>query len=700
MTMPTGSRAQSPYRAFAPMAVLLAAALFLFAGLALAQPGPDPDRYIVQFAERSNSDAARQAIARAGGQVLLELERVNAAAARIPARALKGLRNNPNIKLIEQDAPRFPMAQATPYGISMVQADQLSEGVNPADIKVCIIDSGLDGPHEDLQSSNRDGTNVSGSGNWNEDSCGHGSHVAGTIMAQNNSLGVVGVTPNVALHIIKVFDGEGCGWAYASSLVDAAYECGNAGADIINMSLGCSDSGRGGPWSCASATEDAAFQDLNDNFGILSIAAAGNDGSTNNSYPASYASVVSVAAVDSAGAVASFSQQNSAVELAAPGVAVRSTVPTGTGKEESLSVAGVGYEAIAMAGSPNITASGTLVDCGLGTATCSGASGAVCLIQRGDISFAEKVQACEAGGGVAAVIYNNEPGLFSGTVEGAGTGIPSVSISGADGTALAAGSSATVAVGPGNYAYFDGTSMATPHVAGVAALVWSQDTSWTNAQVRDALQKSALDLGAAGRDNAYGYGLVQAKAAVDYLGGGGDGGGGDPEPNSPPTANFTYSCTELACDFDGSDSTDSDGLIGSYAWDFGDGSTGTGVTSSHSYGADGTYTVTLTVTDDAGATATSTQDVTVAAAGDGGGDAPISLTATGYKVQGRHRIDLTWSGATSTNVDIVRDESFIATTANDGAYTDATNNRGGATYTYQVCEAGTSTCSDAVTVVF
>jgi len=274
MTMPTRSRATSPHKLFTPMAVLLAAVLFLFAGVALAQPGPDPDRYIVQFAERGNSDAARQAIARAGGQVLLELGRVNAAAARIPAQALRGLRNNPNIKLIERDAPRFPMAQTTPYGIPMVQADQLSDSVNAGVIKVCIIDSGIDSAHEDLSSGNLDGTDVSGTGDWKQDTCGHGSHVAGTVMAQDNDRGVIGVTPNVGLHIIKVFDGEGCGWAYASSLVDAAYECGAAGADIINMSLGCSDSGRGGPWSCASATEDAAFQDLNDNYGVLSIAAA------------------------------------------------------------------------------------------------------------------------------------------------------------------------------------------------------------------------------------------------------------------------------------------------------------------------------------------------------------------------------------------------------------------------------------------
>ncbi|MCA9553889.1 MAG: S8 family serine peptidase [Myxococcales bacterium] len=59
--------------------------------------------------------------------------------------------------------------------------------------------------------------------------------------------------------------------------------------------------------------------------------------------------------------------------------------------------------------------------------------------------------------------------------------------------------------------------MATPHVSGVAALVWSHDPTWTNQQIRDALAATAIDLGTAGRDNAYGFGLIQAKAALDYL---------------------------------------------------------------------------------------------------------------------------------------------------------------------------------------
>ena len=124
---------------------------------------------------------------------------------------------------------------------------------------------------------------------------------------------------------------------------------------------------------------------------------------------------------------------------------------------------------------------------------------------------------------MAAVIYNNADGLFSGTLGGVQTSIPSVGISGEDGAALSAavGQSATVTVNAGNYAYFDGTSMATPHVAGVAALVWSNHPAKSNSDIRAALGATAADLGPAGRDVAYGYGLVQAKAASDFLAGGG-----------------------------------------------------------------------------------------------------------------------------------------------------------------------------------
>ncbi len=100
------------------------------------------------------------------------------------------------------------------------------------------------------------------------------------------------------------------------------------------------------------------------------------------------------------------------------------------------------------------------------------------------------------------------------------------------------------------------------------------------------------------------------------------------------------------------------------------------------------------LSDDNNANDTATTGVTVNEAG------AIALTATGYKIRGRHNVDLVWSGATSTNADIFRDSTHITTTSNDGAYTDSTNNVGGGSYTYQVCEAGTSNCSNEATVTF
>ena len=96
--------------------------------------------------------------------------------------------------------------------------------------------------------------------------------------------------------------------------------------------------------------------------------------------------------------------------------------------------------------------------------------------------------------------------------------------------------------------------------------------------------------------------------------------GGGTGGNQNPVASFTSSCTLLDCTFDGAGSSDSDGSVASYSWDFGDGSTATGSNPAYTYAADGTYSVALTVTDDQGATNTNTQSVTVST----GNQAPVS----------------------------------------------------------------------------
>ncbi|MGY1606527.1 PKD domain-containing protein [Geodermatophilus sp. SYSU D00700] len=101
----------------------------------------------------------------------------------------------------------------------------------------------------------------------------------------------------------------------------------------------------------------------------------------------------------------------------------------------------------------------------------------------------------------------------------------------------------------------------------------------------------------------------------------------DPAPNAAPTAAFTTSVADLRVSVDGSTSADTDGTVAGFAWDFGDGATGTGATASHTYAAAGTYTVRLTVTDDDGATGTVTRQVTVTAPAPEPGVQPVAADA-------------------------------------------------------------------------
>jgi len=462
-------------------------------------------RVIVNF--KPGADKAK-VIAAAGGKEKLAIHGMNASAVELPESAIAALSKNPAVEFVEEDQVRKPLAQSTPYGISLTQADQVWASATGANRKVCIIDSGLYAAHEDHQS----GKAITGyPTGWNTDKCHHGTHVAGTIAAVNNTVGVVGVLPNgVNLHIIKVF-GDDCSWTYSSTLADAANRCVSAGSNVISMSLG------GG---AKSRTEETAFKNAFAS-NVLSIAAAGNDGTSRMSYPASYPVVMSVGALDSNKVIASFSQYNSEVDIAAPGVGVLSTV--GAVDANSVTVAGGTYNGGYIDGaarSAGIT--GTLVDGGI-CDTVGAWAGKVVLCQRGTISFADKVNNAKAGGGIAAVLYNNVSGGFAGTLNGTST-IPAIALSLEDGNAIKAaggvGQSSTVTsqkTEPASgYEPYDGTSMATPHVSAVAALVWSYNTSWTAQRVRNALEKSALDLGAAGRDNYYGNGLVQAKAALNY----------------------------------------------------------------------------------------------------------------------------------------------------------------------------------------
>lgn len=146
-----------------------------------------------------------------------------------------------------------------------------------------------------------------------------------------------------------------------------------------------------------------------------------------------------------------------------------------------------------------------------------------------------------------------------------------------------------------------GTSMASPHVAGVALQVRQANPGASVAAVTQAILGNATP----GVVDDPGPGSPNLLLYSAFLGGG----------DAPPTACFTHSCTGRACSFNAACSTDDEGITG-YAWSFGDGATGSGQTANHTYAADGGYTVALTVTDTANQTDGDSRVVQVAGCGD------------------------------------------------------------------------------------
>ncbi|MEN8242665.1 MAG: S8 family serine peptidase [Chloroflexota bacterium] len=514
-------------------------ALLLTASMPAAN-GREMVRVWVEFSPGGQANV-RAALNDAGAQFHYEFSDLSAFVVTVPSQALSGLTQNPRVVSIEEDAPRYPISvtastglsapaadivgpngQTIPWGIDAVQARDvwdtdrngvIDDGVQAGSGKtLCIIDTGFYSAHEDLADANLVGGFSQVDDDYQRDGAGHGSHVAGTVAGVNNSLGVVGVAPNVGLYIVKIFADDGL-WTNASDLVAAINTCADNGASVISMSLG-------GPTS--NRQEERAFDTLYAQ-GVLSIAAAGNAGTTDYEYPGSYSSVMSVAALDENLAIADFSQQTDQVEIAGPGVSVLSTVPYID--SSNFTINAVTYDANHIEFSARGVSSAALVDGGLCTAT--GAwTGQIVLCERGDISFYDKVMNVQNSGGVGAVIFNNEPGSFLGTLgDGNSSAIIAVSISQEDGQYLFAnqlGNSGTISSEyfwpVSDYEHYDGTSMATPHVSAVAALIWSQVPGASVTQIRSALTSTALDLGDPGLDNAFGYGLVQAADALAALG--------------------------------------------------------------------------------------------------------------------------------------------------------------------------------------
>ena len=173
-----------------------------------------------------------------------------------------------------------------------------------------------------------------------------------------------------------------------------------------------------------------------------------------------------------------------------------------------------------------------------------GVRGKIALIERGDLTFILKTQNAQGLGATGVIVYDNAPagdpfipafGTFT-TPSAVPQLIPFAFITQADGLSLKTTSDAQVSVGFGfeTWAALSGTSMASPHAAAVAALVWAVAPNASSSDVANAVINNAKDLGDAGVDTVYGHGLVNALDAAKQLNPGAFGSGGTPAP-TPPT---------------------------------------------------------------------------------------------------------------------------------------------------------------------
>ena len=394
-----------------------------------------------------------------------------------------------------------------------MQAPAVWKIARGAGIRVGVVDTGIDSRHPDLAGNFRGGKSFVGDILVpTADGDGHGTHVAGTIAALDNGEGVVGVAPEAELYSLRVFDAK-ADFVNGSALIEVIDWSIANGLNVLNMSLG-------GPET--SQLEAEAFARAKQN-GILVFASSGNDGVRLINYPAGYDGAIAVGAIDATFNVAPFSTSGPNVAITAPGVGVLSTYPIDKGNLPLITGNGLSdIPADLLQNSPSGIVTGQYVFCSLGRngEFPASVSGKIALIQRGEITFAEKARNAKTAGATGVIIFNNVDGPFLGTLGEEPFAWPvTMSVTLADGLALKAARSGTeIALRfVRGFEFLQGTSMSCPHVAGVAALVWSVRPEASAAEVRDALLNTATDLGDPGRDESFGFGAVNALAAAKQL---------------------------------------------------------------------------------------------------------------------------------------------------------------------------------------
>jgi subtilisin len=279
--------------------------------------------YIVGF----HSQPDENLITQLGGTINSRLQSIHALSVSLTMDAAEQLAQYPSVTFIEQDKPVMMEEQRIDskiYELNYPKPEELATEsyFTGKDIKVGVLDTGIDTTHEDLTVSGGISF-VPDTPSYTDDN-GHGTHVAGIIAAQNNNIGIRGIAPNVKLYSIKVLDEDGLG--QYSQIIDGIEWASQQGLHIVNLSL----TGKESSYALKLAVDEAYKK------GLYIIAASGNHSNNMFSedqsvyYPAKYESAIAVGAVDQYNKHPKFSGSGPELELVAPGVDIYSSYMNNT----------------------------------------------------------------------------------------------------------------------------------------------------------------------------------------------------------------------------------------------------------------------------------------------------------------------------------------------------------------------------------
>ena len=345
MSRSLGARVGARILAIAATALVPVAALAVPAGAAPAVPpaGPQsvPGAWIVTLEPGASSKGVADEHSRALGARVDHVygHAVRGYAARMSDSAAARVAQDPRVASVERDQVVTIAAQTTPTGIDRIDGELSStvsgNGSGAVNVDVAVIDTGISA-HPDLTIAG--GVNCSNGSSYS-DGNGHGTHVAGTIGAKDDGVGVVGVAPGARLWAVRVLNNQGSG-TRSSIMCGVDWVTARAGTiEVANMSLGGSgtDSTCGG----SDSYHNAICRSVN--AGVTYVVAAGNSGANAATYvPATYDEVITVSALsdfngkpgggapstcraDVDDTLADFSNYGADVDLIAPGVCILST---------------------------------------------------------------------------------------------------------------------------------------------------------------------------------------------------------------------------------------------------------------------------------------------------------------------------------------------------------------------------------------